>query len=297
MTFSLECRACGHSNRVDSSLVGKRVKCRGCGVALLVSPPSKSAGAPSRPAARLKFNCPACGKEFATRPELAGKELRCSGCQKVILVPAGAAAPAERPPRGPARTHGESAMGETPGGEEVWHSFPRVRTHGESAKAETSPRPTSQPDRDRNPDRATPVPSPLDLEHSNYQVSTQPGDLGVTAYKGADEPDEKVESGLPPRMQLEEQGRQKAAAKADEDPALTRARRGQETQTQDETQGLLRPQRDFETLRRHPGARARGVVCGLGLSLLPVAFWAHAGELGICNLLHGHCIAAGTRRR
>jgi len=45
----------------------------------------------------------------------------------------------------------------------------------------------------------------------------------VIAYKGADEPDEKVESVLPPRMQLEEQGRQKAAAKADEDPALTRA--------------------------------------------------------------------------
>ena len=90
MTFSLECRACGHSNRVDSSLVGKRVKCRGCGAALAVSDPRKSSDAPSGSSARLKFNCPACGKEFATKPELAGKKLRCSGCQKVILVPAGA---------------------------------------------------------------------------------------------------------------------------------------------------------------------------------------------------------------
>ena len=223
MTFSLECRACGHSNRVDSSLVGKRVKCRGCGVALVVSLPRKSTGAPSGAAAHLKFNCPACGKEFAAKPELAGKNVRCSGCQNMVQVPGDTAASAERPPRRPVRTHGESSRGETPGSEEAWSSFPRVRTHGKSAKAETSPRPTSQPDRDRNSDRATPVPPPLDLEHSNYQVFTQRGDLGVIAYKGADEPDEKVESVLPPRVQLEEQMRQKAAAKADEDPALTRA--------------------------------------------------------------------------
>jgi len=222
MTFSLECRACGHSNRVDSSLVGKKVKCRGCGAALAVSLPRKGTDAPSAPAARLKFNCPACGKKFATKPEFAGKKFRCSGCQKVILVPAGAAAPAERPPPGPARTFGESAMGVTPG-EEVWRSIPRVRSHGEPAKAEKSPPPPSQPGRDRKPDRAKPVPARHDLELSDYQVFTHRGNLGAIAPKGADKGEEIVESGLPPRVQLEEQVRAKAAADAAENPALARA--------------------------------------------------------------------------
>ncbi|MGO9600666.1 MAG: hypothetical protein ACLP7Q_22020 [Isosphaeraceae bacterium] len=203
MTFSLECRACGHSNRVDSSLVGKRVKCQGCGAAIAVSAPPESSDSPSGSSTRLKFNCPACGKEFATKPELAGKKVRCSGCQKVVLVPAAAVAPAERAPQGP------------------------VRTDRESAKAESSPRPASQPDRNRergrNSDRATPAPVLPEPEKSGPEALALRGDLRAFVQKGAEEHVEQVESVLPPRSQLMEHVRRKAAAEAGEDPALARA--------------------------------------------------------------------------
>jgi hypothetical protein len=102
--------ACGKQIRVPDELVGRRVKCPGCGDPVDVPAPAKAAArtvAPSRPAparkpapanedgpvekgvpALIRFECE-CGKALQAKAEHAGKKIRCPACQELVTVPSG----------------------------------------------------------------------------------------------------------------------------------------------------------------------------------------------------------------
>jgi Protein of unknown function (DUF1559) len=90
---------CGKQFRVPDELVGRRVKCPGCGEPVSVPAPVKAAAA-RKPApaaddnpaetstpAPIHFEC-ACGKQLQVKAEHAGKKIRCPGCQELVAVPA-----------------------------------------------------------------------------------------------------------------------------------------------------------------------------------------------------------------
>jgi Protein of unknown function (DUF1559) len=109
MPVAMTC-ACGKQFRVPDELVGRRVKCPGCGDPVNVPAPAKAAAKPAVPTkaavparkpapadddslaergkpALIRFECE-CGKSLQAKAEHAGKKIRCPGCQELVTVPA-----------------------------------------------------------------------------------------------------------------------------------------------------------------------------------------------------------------
>jgi hypothetical protein len=87
MAVKIKCPACARENRVESSLVGQKITCSGCGKALRVAAPREKAAENTAAETLVKFACPACGRKFQTKAELAGKKIRCTGCGAGVRVP------------------------------------------------------------------------------------------------------------------------------------------------------------------------------------------------------------------
>jgi len=78
--------ACGKQFRVSDEHLGKRIRCPGCGDALLVEEPE-----PAADAGAIYFACD-CGKRMRARAEFAGQTVACPACGEENRVP-GRAAP------------------------------------------------------------------------------------------------------------------------------------------------------------------------------------------------------------
>ena len=91
MRISAKCPACGNVNQVESSDVGKKIRCAGCGRSATIAAPKGAAVPTGAPAGVVKFVCPSCGQKLSTKLELAGKKIRCIGCGAGVRVPGGVA--------------------------------------------------------------------------------------------------------------------------------------------------------------------------------------------------------------
>ncbi|HEY2838376.1 MAG TPA: hypothetical protein VGJ26_04465 [Pirellulales bacterium] len=112
------CPTCHARLNPRRELLGKRVRCPDCGVAVrVVEGPAATVPAPiatpgeysltepdQPPVERPKtflLNCPTCGTRMFPRVDLVGKRVRCPDCQKPVLVPPPPIERAVKPPRPP----------------------------------------------------------------------------------------------------------------------------------------------------------------------------------------------------
>jgi hypothetical protein len=116
MMIVLDCPGCGKRYEVDSSLAGKKSRCKDCGSTFRIpeagaaptaaeSQPRPTAPgratAPASPpiipsgAARgtIVFNCPRCFKRYEVDATLAGKKSRCKDCKEIFTIPPPLSAP------------------------------------------------------------------------------------------------------------------------------------------------------------------------------------------------------------
>jgi Zn finger protein HypA/HybF involved in hydrogenase expression len=79
--------SCGKKFSAPDNLVGKRVKCPGCGEPVQVaSAKAGSAAAGAAAAAKVVATC-GCGHQFKAPANLAGKAVKCPGCGEAVRVP------------------------------------------------------------------------------------------------------------------------------------------------------------------------------------------------------------------
>jgi transcription elongation factor Elf1 len=83
------CPSCGHGYQVDTSLAGRKARCKVCKeVSRIPAPPAPPAPSPSTgDEVELRFPCPRCGHGFTLASGFAGKRARCKKCGEVFKVP------------------------------------------------------------------------------------------------------------------------------------------------------------------------------------------------------------------
>lgn len=84
MPIPIACQ-CGRRFAAPDHLLGKRVACPGCGSAIDVAKPNRTAPQPST-AAKIPVRCQ-CGKAFGAAQRLAGKTVSCPACKQPLAVP------------------------------------------------------------------------------------------------------------------------------------------------------------------------------------------------------------------
>jgi hypothetical protein len=82
----VECKKCARSYNVKSNLVGKRIKCKGCGEAITVVEQSHSKPAPKASNVVVHIECGTCFSTYKVKPDLIGKRIKCKGCGELITV-------------------------------------------------------------------------------------------------------------------------------------------------------------------------------------------------------------------
>ena len=84
MPFPIACQ-CGRRFAAPDHLLGKRVTCPGCGNAIDVTQPDRTAAKPST-TTKIPVRCQ-CGKAFGAAQRLAGKTVSCPACKQPLTVP------------------------------------------------------------------------------------------------------------------------------------------------------------------------------------------------------------------
>jgi predicted Zn finger-like uncharacterized protein len=83
MTF--HCPSCARAYQVDTSLSGKKIRCKGCNaISHIPAPPAPQPSAPESPGETIA--CPQCGHGFRVSADLAGRRARCKRCGEVFRI-------------------------------------------------------------------------------------------------------------------------------------------------------------------------------------------------------------------